>query len=86
MDWCEEHCDFHSIDEGVARDEMEADQMKHGKLLFIWKRITRSGRYRLEPVTFSMICMRMMSRLRLEFSSSQIESDGLVIGYYDGKP
>ena len=34
VDWCEENCDFHSIDEGVARDLMEEDRMRHGVPIF----------------------------------------------------
>lgn len=26
IDWCEENCDFHSLDEGVARDALEEDR------------------------------------------------------------
>ena len=85
VDWCEEHCDFHSIDEGVARDEMEADRDEawesfiHLKRIYTVREVQARAGYILHDLHEDDEQVEIV-----EFSSSQIESDGLVIGYYDG--
>ena len=85
VDWCEENCDFHSIDEGVARDEMEADRDEAWDTYIHLKRIytvretdARTG-YILHDLHNDDILIEIV-----EFSSSQTEDDGSITGYYPG--
>lgn len=85
VDWCEEHCDFHSIDEGVARDSMEADRDEAWNSFIHLKRIytvretdARTG-YILHDLHNDDLSIEIV-----EFSSSQAEGDGTITGYYPG--
>lgn len=85
VDWCEEHCDFHSIDEGVARDAMEADRDEAWDTYIHLKRIytvretdARTG-YILHDIHNDDLMIEIV-----EFSSSQTEDDGMITGYYPG--
>lgn len=85
VDWCEEHCDFHSIDEGVARDEMEADRDEAWENFIHLERIytVREVQARIGYILHDL--HEDDERVEIvEFSSSQTEGDGTVIGYYDG--
>ena len=85
VDWCEEHCDFHSIDEGVARDEMEADRDEawesfiHLKRIYTVREIQARTGYILHDLHEDDKRVEIV-----EFSSSQTEGEGSVTGYYDG--
>lgn len=85
VDWCEEYCDFHSIDEGVARDEMEADRDEawesfiHLERIYTVREVQARTGYILHDLHEDDEQVEIV-----EFSSSQTEGDGLVIGYYDG--
>ncbi|MFR5631455.1 MAG: hypothetical protein ACLUFH_00465 [Monoglobales bacterium] len=85
VDWCEENCDFHSIEEGVAREAMRDDRDEawdtfiHLKRIYTVREILARKGYILhdlhnddEPIEI------------VEFMSSQVEDDGSVIGYYEG--
>lgn len=85
VDWCEEHCDFHSIDEGVARDLMEDDRDEAWDTVIHLKRIytvretqARTG-YILHDLHNDDLPIEIV-----EFSSSQTEGDGSITGYYPG--
>ena len=85
VDWCEEHCDFHSIDEGVARDEMEEDRNEawesfiHLKRIYTVREVQARTGYILHDLHEDDERVEIV-----EFSSSQTEGDGAVTGYYDG--
>lgn len=85
VDWCEEHCDFHSIDEGVARDEMESDRDEawesfiHLKRIYTVREVQARTGYILHDLHEDDERVEIV-----EFSSSQTEGDGMILGYYDG--
>lgn len=85
VDWCEENCDFHSIDEGVARDEMEADRDEawdtfiHLKRIYTVREIQARTGYILHDLHSDDIPVEIV-----EFASSQADGDGTVIGSYPG--
>lgn len=85
VDWCEENCDFHSIDEGVARDAMEADRDEawdtfiHLKRIYTVREIQARTGYILHDVHNDDLPVEIV-----EFSSSQTEGNGEIIGYYPG--
>lgn len=85
VDWCEENCDFHSIDEGVAEDAMESDRDEAWDTFIRLKRV-----YTLRETTarHGYILHDLHNddeRIEIvEFASSQMEGDGTVIGYYPG--
>lgn len=85
VDWCEETCDFHSIDEGVARDELEEDRDKAWNTFINLKRVytlrettARQG-YILHDLHKDDEQIEIV-----EFPSSQVEGEGEVTGYYPG--
>lgn len=85
VDWCEENCDFHSIDEGVARDLMEEDRDEAWNTYIHLKRIytvretdARTG-YILHDLHNDDVSIEIV-----EFSSSQSEGEGAITGYYPG--
>lgn len=85
VDWCEENCDFHSIDEGVARDLMEEDRDEAWSTYIHLKRIytvretdARTG-YILHDLHNDDVSIEIV-----EFSSSQSEGEGAITGYYPG--
>ena len=81
VDWCEEHCDFHSIDEGVARDEMEDDRNEawesfiHLKRIYTVREVQARTGYILHDLHEDDERVEIV-----EFSSSQTEGDGAVTG------
>lgn len=85
VDWCEENCDFHSIDEGVARDEMEADRDEawdafiHLKRIYTVREIQARKGYILHDIHNDDLPIEIV-----EFMSSQVEGDGAITGYYPG--
>lgn len=85
VDWCEENCDFHSIDEGVARDLMKEDRDEAWNTYIHLKRIytvretdARTG-YILHDLHNDDVSIEIV-----EFSSSQSEGEGAITGYYPG--
>lgn len=85
VDWCEENCDFHSIDEGVARDLMEEDRDEAWSTYIHLKRIytvretdARTG-YILHDLHNDDVSIEIV-----EFSSSQSEGEGAITDYYPG--
>ena len=85
VDWCEENCDFHSIDEGVARDLMEEDRDEAWNTYIHLKRIytvretdARTG-YILHDLHNDDVSIEIV-----EFSSSQSEGEGAITSYYPG--
>lgn len=85
VDWCEEHCDFHSIDEGVARAEMEADRDEAWENFIQLERIytVREVQARTGYILHDLHEDDEQVEI-VKFSSSQTEGDGSVIGYYEG--
>ena len=85
VDWCEENCDFHSIDEGVAKDEMEADRDEawdtfiHLKRIYTVRETTARKGYILHDIHNDDEPIEIV-----EFESSQVEGDGEVTGHYPG--
>lgn len=85
VDWCEENCDFHSIEEGVARNAMEADRDEawdtfiHLKRIYTVREIQARTGYILHDVHNDDLPVEIV-----EFSSSQTEGDGEITGYYPG--
>lgn len=85
VDWCEQNCDFHSIDEGVARDAMEADRDEawdtfiHLKRIYTVREIQARNGYILHDVHNDDEPIEIV-----EFMSSQVEGDGAITGYYPG--
>lgn len=85
VDWCEEHCDFHSIDEGVARDAMEADRDEawdtfiHLERTYTVREVQARNGYILHDLHNDDIPIEIVT-----FASSQAEGDGTVTGYYPG--
>ncbi len=85
VDWCEQNCDFHSIDEGAARDDMEADRNQAWETFIRLKRIytvreiqARKG-YILHDLHNDDLPVEIV-----EFMSSQVEGDGEITGHYPG--
>lgn len=85
VDWCEQNCDFHSIDEGAARDDMEADRNQAWETFIRLKRIytvreiqARKG-YILHDLHNDDLPVEIV-----EFMSSQMEGDGEITGHYPG--
>ena len=85
VDWCEQNCDFHSIDEGAARDDMEADRNQAWETFIRLKRIytvreiqARKG-YILHDLHNDDLPVEIV-----EFMSSQAEGDGEITGHYPG--
>ena len=85
VDWCEENCDFHSIDEGIARDAMEADRDEawdtfiHLKRIYTVREIKARVGYILHDLHNDDIPVEIV-----EFTSSQAGGDSTVIGSYPG--
>ncbi len=85
VDWCEQNCDFHSIDEGAAREDMEADRNQAWETFIRLKRIytvreiqARKG-YILHDLHNDDLPVEIV-----EFMSSQMEGDGEITGHYPG--
>lgn len=85
VDWCEENCDFHSVTEGNAREEMEADcdeaydTFIHLIRTYTVREVTARTGYILHDLHNDDIPVNIV-----EFASSQVESDGSVTGSYPG--
>ncbi len=85
VDWCEENCDFHSIDGGVAEEQLRADRDAAWNSFIQLKRkytvreiLARNG-YILHDLHNDDIPVEIV-----EFSSSQTGGEGIVIGSYRG--
>ena len=85
VDWCEENCDFHSIDEGIAGEEMEADRDEAWKTFIHLKRVytvrevqARNG-YILHDLHEDDKQIEIV-----EFASSEADGTGTITGYYEG--
>ena len=85
VDWCEQNCDFHSIDEGAARDDMEDDRNQawetfiHLKRIYTVREIQARKGYILHDLHNDDLPIEIV-----EFMSSQVEGDGVVTGHYPG--
>lgn len=85
VDWCEEYCDFHSIDEGVAENAMETDRDEawdtfiHLKRVYTLRETTARHGYILHDLHNDDKRIEIV-----EFSSSQAEGEGTIIGEYPG--
>ncbi len=85
VDWCEQNCDFHSIDEGAARDDMEADRNQawetfiHLKRIYTVREIQARKGYILHDLHNDDLPVEIV-----EFMSSQAEGDGEITGHYPG--
>lgn len=81
VEWCESHCDFHSVDEGVARDAMEADRDEawdtfiHLKRIYTVRETDARNGYILHDYHNDDIPVEIV-----EFSSSQAGGQGEIIG------
>ena len=85
VDWCEENCDFHSIDEGIAEDDLQADRDAAWNFFIQLKRSytvretqARNG-YILHDLHNDDIQVEIV-----EFTSSQAGGEGVVTGRYQG--
>ena len=85
VDWCEQNCDFHSIDEGAAREDMEADRNQawdtfiHLKRIYTVREIQARKGYILHDLHNDDLPIEIV-----EFMSSQVEGDGEITGHYPG--
>lgn len=85
VDWCEENCDFHSLDEGVARGYLEEDR---DEAWDTWINLERIYTAREIKARFGYILHDLHNDdLPVEivtFSSSEAGGRGNVIGTYPG--
>ena len=85
IDWCEENCDFHSLDEGVARDALEEDRDEawdtwiHLERVYTAREIKARLGYILHDLHNDDIPVEIVT-----FSSSEAGGKGTVIGTYPG--
>jgi len=85
VDWCEENCDFHSLDEGVARDALEEDRDEawetwiHLERVYTAREIKARLGYILHDLHNDDIPVEIVT-----FSSSEAGGTGTVVGTYPG--
>ncbi|XBX07584.1 SpaA isopeptide-forming pilin-related protein [Enterocloster clostridioformis] len=85
VDWCEENCDFHSLDEGVARDALELDRDEawdswiHLERVYTAREIKARLGYILHDLHNDDIPVEIVT-----FSSSEAGGTGTVTGTYPG--
>lgn len=85
VDWCSENCDFHSVTEGNARDEMEVDRDEAYETfiglerIYTMREVTARTGYIIHDVHNDDIPVDIVT-----FASSEDHGDGTVIGTYPG--